>query len=123
MKTVPLIHCATTSHALGHPCLVSLLLCHPYIPHFLIRRIFYLLASSPFLPHSHVLYEMKIKLGHNAHIKISIHLRKGNSLSELYVGINNIYKFTLPEAVCLLMFTLVTFVLVNSYHWTSVYQV
>ena len=35
-------------------------------------------------------------LGHNAHRKISIHLRKGNSLSECYVGINNI---TLPEAV------------------------
>ena len=68
-----------------------------------------------FLPHSYVLYEMKIKLGHNAHIKMSIHLRKGN-LSELYVGINNIYKFTLPEAVCLLLFTLVIFVLVKSYH-------
>ena len=52
---VLLIHCATTSHALGHPCLVSCFLCHPHIPHFLIRRIFYLLVAisfhTPSIPH------------------------------------------------------------------------
>ena len=41
-----LIHCATTSHALGHPCLVSLLFMSS--SHFLIRRIIYLLVSFPF---------------------------------------------------------------------------
>ena len=45
---VPLINCATTSHALGHPCLVSLLFMASHIPHFLICRIFYLLVSFPF---------------------------------------------------------------------------
>ena len=36
-----LIHCATTSHALGHSYLVSLLVMASLYPHFLICRIFY----------------------------------------------------------------------------------
>ena len=41
---------ATPYNALGHPCLVSLLLWHPCIPNYLIHRICLL---SFFLPHSH----------------------------------------------------------------------
>ena len=99
MKTVPLIHCATTSHTLGHPCLVSLLFMSSlYSTLFNSQNVLFTCLLSFFT--AFTCNEQKIKLGHNAHIKISIHLRKGNSLSELYVGINNIYKFTLPEAVC-----------------------
>ena len=52
------VPCAT---ALGHPCLVSFL-CHHYIPHFLIRRIFYLLVSFPFFYCIHMEINLFYKL-------------------------------------------------------------
>ena len=46
-EDVTILHCTNASHALGHPCLVSLLLWHPLLFHtFLIRRIFYLLVQT-----------------------------------------------------------------------------
>ena len=46
-EDVTILHCTNASHALGHPCLVSLLLWHPLLFHtFLIRRIFLFTCSN-----------------------------------------------------------------------------
>ena len=58
---VPLIHCATTSHALGHPCLVSLLyMASLYSTLFNSQKFFFTCLLSFFLSHLHGLYEIYI---------------------------------------------------------------
>ena len=58
---VPLIHCATTSHALGHSCLVSLLFMSSlYSTLFSSQNFLFTCLLSFFLLHSHALYEIYI---------------------------------------------------------------
>ena len=45
-SVLSLIHCATTSHALGHPYIVSLLVMASLYPHFLISRNFFVIVAE-----------------------------------------------------------------------------
>ena len=83
-------HYLTALHALVIPVLSPCFLYHPYISHFLIRRIFYLLVSFLFLLHNCV----------QVLVQKCIRFCGKRTWNRQVIDINNIYKFLLPEAVC-----------------------
>ena len=75
----------TASHAHSHPCLAVFFLYHPYIPHFF-NSIF-----TCILFFLHTCAQVPTIIVHNS--------AKIGGKSTQVIGINDIYKFLLPEAI------------------------